>query len=285
VLTVRRLALGSGFEYPMASIAVGDGGVEPGTPLASYYEASGTPPGVWMGAGLAGLDSGRGLPVGSEVTGDQLAFMRGLGVDAVSQEPCGRRPNVEQAPHCGRVAKRVARLPEALDEAERAARIGEVETQERAPAAHFKPPVAGFDLTFSPPKSVSVAWALADRDTQAQIYDCHRRAIKVAVQYGERHVVHSRSGTNGVLQEEVEGVIAAAFTHYDSRSGDPQLHDHVVVWNRARSRSDGRWRTLDSRGLYKQIVTLSEIYDGVLEDLLTAELGSAGGGPRRAVGS
>ncbi len=84
---------------------------------------------------------------------------------------------------------------------------------------------------------------------------------------------HSRSGTNGVLQEEVKGVAAAAFTHYDSRTGDPQLHDHVVVWNRARSRSDGEWRTLDSRGIYRQVVTLSEIYDGVLEDMLTAELG------------
>ncbi len=93
------------------------------------------------------------------------------------------------------------------------------------------------------------------------------------LQYAEEHVFHSRSGTNGVLQEQVEGVVAAAFTHYDSRAGDPQLHDHVVVWNRARSRSDGRWRTLDSRGIYRQVVTLSEIYDGVLEDLITAELG------------
>ena len=105
------------------------------------------------------------------------------------------------------------------------------------------------------------------------MYECHRRAIEVALEYGEQHMFHSRSGTNGVLQEEVEGVVAAAFTHYDSRTGDPQLHDHVVVWNRARSRSDGKWRTLDSRGLYKQVVTLSEIYDGVLEDLLTAALG------------
>ena len=56
---------------------------------------------------------------------------------------------------------------------------------------------------------------------------------------------------------------------YYEASGTPP----VVAWNRARSLSDGRWRTLDSRGLYKQVVTLSEIYDGVLEDLLTAELG------------
>jgi len=60
----------------------------------------------------------------------------------------------------------------------------------------------------------------------------------------------------------------------------------VVVWNRARSRSGGKWCTLDSRGLYKQVVTRSEIYDGVLEVLLTgATRRRPGGGRRPAEGS
>ena len=91
--------------------------------------------------------------------------------------------------------------------------------------------------------------------------------------YAERQVFHSRSGTDGVVQEDVEGVVATAFTHWDSRAGDPQLHDHVVVANRARSVSDGKWRTLDSRGLFKSVVALSELHQGVLSDLLTEELG------------
>ena len=148
-----------------------------------------------------------------------------------------------------------------------------IEAQERARGGKFRTPVAGFDLTFSPSKSVSVAWALADRDTKALIYDCHRRAIEVVLAYAEREVFHSRSGTNGVVQEDIEGVVATAFTHFDSRAGDPQLHDHVVVANRARSVSDGTWRTLDSRGLFKGLVALSELHQGVLSDLLTAELG------------
>lgn len=273
MLTVRRLALGSGFEYLMKSIAVGDGGAEPGTSLTRYYEASGTPPGVWMGAGLGGVNDGEGLAAGARVTAEQLGNMLGLCVDPVSGEPCGRKPNAEPAPLSDRVAKRARRLPDGLDDAERAVRVAEIEAQERERAAKFRAPVAGFDLTFSPQKSVSVAWALADRGTQARMYECHRRAIAVALEYAQEHMFHSRSGTNGVLQEDVDGVVAAAFTHYDSRTGDPQLHDHVVVWNRARSRSDGQWRTLDSRGLYKQVVTLSEIYDGVLEDMLSDELG------------
>ena len=69
------------------------------------------------------------------------------------------------------------------------------------------------------------------------------------------------------------GVVAAAFTHYDSRAGDPQLHDHVVVWNRAsRSRTASGGHSTPA-GLYKQIVTLSELHEGVLTDILTEALG------------
>ena len=69
------------------------------------------------------------------------------------------------------------------------------------------------------------------------------------------------------------GVIAASFTHFTSRADDPQLHDHVVVWNRASSVSDGKWRTLDSKAIFKATTTLSELHQGVLSDLLTAALG------------
>jgi hypothetical protein len=91
--------------------------------------------------------------------------------------------------------------------------------------------------------------------------------------YGEGEVFHSRSGTNGIVEEDVTGVVAASFTHFSSRSDDPQLHAHVVIWNRARSVSDHKWRTLDSRAIFKATTTLSELHQGVLCDLLTSSLG------------
>src|SRR5205823_6356116 len=96
-------------------------------------------------------------------------------------------------------------------------------------------PVAGFDLTFSVPKSISTAWAVADAGTQAVIYEAHREAIHVALGYAEQHIFFARSGTNGAVQEQIRGVVAAGFDHWDSRAGDPQLHTHVVVLNRAQS--------------------------------------------------
>jgi len=123
-------------------------------------------------------------------------------------------------------------------------------------------PVAGFDTCFSPSKSVSTAWALADEDTKAVISDCHHQAIDYVLSYAEDHVFHSRSGAGGIVEEDVTGVIATSFTHFTSRADDPQLHDHLVVWNRARSVSDGKWRTLDSKAIFKATTTLSELHQG-----------------------
>jgi len=140
----------------------------------------------------------------------------------------------------------------------------------RAPSAKA---VGGFDLTFSPTKSVSVAWALADRKTREVIYRCHQEAIAEVLAYAEREVFRTRTGSQGCVEEDVVGVVAASFTHFDSRDGDPQLHDHVVVLNRVQAKDDGAWRTLDSRGLFASTVMLSEMHQGVLSDLLTTELG------------
>jgi conjugative relaxase-like TrwC/TraI family protein len=133
--------------------------------------------------------------------------------------------------------------------------------------------VGSFDLTFSPSKSVSVAWALGDRETRDVIYRCHQEAIAYVLDYAEREVYRVRAGTNGVVMDETNGVIAAAFTHFDSRAGDPQLHDHVVVLNRAQSARDGVWRALDSRAIFSSTVELSELHQGILADLLCRELG------------
>ena len=76
---------------------------------------------------------------------------------------------------------------------------------------------------------MSVAWALADAETKAVIYDCHLEAIDYVLSYAERHVFCSRSGKNGIVEEDVTGVVATAFTHCASRLDDPQLHTHLLT--------------------------------------------------------
>jgi conjugative relaxase-like TrwC/TraI family protein len=237
-MSIRRMTLGEGYRYLMSSVARGDGAEHAASNLTRYYAESGTPPGRFIGTGLAGLDHGKGIEVGGIVSEEQLFRMLGMLQDPITGAQLGRPP-LSASTGGGTTGRR---------------------------------PVAGFDLTFSVPKSVSVMWALADPQTQAAIHAAHVTALRFVIDYAERHVFTSRSGKGGVVQEDVRGVIAAAFDHWDSRVGDPQLHTHVAVINRVQT-SDGSWRTLDSRGLFKSAVVLSELYNGVLSDHLTAALG------------
>jgi len=211
-MSIRRISLGHGYRYLLKSVARGDGAGYASSNLTRYYAESGTPPGQFLGAGLAGLDDGRRVAVGSQVTERDLFRLLGMLQDPVTGQPLGRLPRTESVDRKGAIHR----------------------------------PVAGFDLTFSVPKSVSVAWALGDAQTQAAIHHTHVAALEFVIRYAEANVFSSRSGKNGVRQEDVRGVVATAFDHWDSRSGDPQLHTHVAVINRVQT-PDGAWRTLDSR--------------------------------------
>ena len=273
VISVRRMSLGAGYRYLMESVASGDGVRGQSMGLTDYYAQSGTPPGMFLGAGLAALDGGRGVEKGSIVYEEHLFNLLGMCADPVTGESLGRPPIAGRLSLGTEPAGRPQAVAASIEGAGLEGQRTCIEASQRARGGLRRSPVAGFDLTFSPSKSVSVGWALADADTKEAIYACHRQAIEIVLTHAEREVFHSRSGKAGVVEEDIEGVVATAFTHWDSRAGDPQLHDHVVVANRARSVSDGVWRTLDSRGLFKSVVALSELHQGVLSDLLTETLG------------
>ena len=83
---------------------------------------------------------------------------------------------------------------------------------------------------------------------------------------------YTRTGRGGIAQVETNGLIAAAFEHWDSRAGDPNLHTHVAVSSKVQG-TDGKWRALDARGLYRMTVAVSEAYNTAFEARLSASLG------------
>jgi conjugative relaxase-like TrwC/TraI family protein len=132
--------------------------------------------------------------------------------------------------------------------------------------------VAGYDLTFSPVKSVSTLWAVADPSTAAAIERAHRAAVADALRFIEEQALITRTGPQGIRQVNVHGLVAAAFTHRDSRAGDPDLHTHVAVANKVET-LDGRWLSIDGRVLFKAKVAASETYNTALERHLHNALG------------
>lgn len=132
--------------------------------------------------------------------------------------------------------------------------------------------VAGYDLTFSPVKSVSTLWAIAPREVAEVIEQAHADAVADVLAWIEEHATYSRTGRHGVAQVDTRGLLAASFTHRDSRAGDPDLHTHVAVSNKVQT-SDGRWLALDGRPLYANAVAASERYNTRIEAFLIERLG------------
>jgi len=138
--------------------------------------------------------------------------------------------------------------------------------------------VAGYDLTFSPVKSVSTLWAVAPRAVSQQIEAAHHAAIGDVIGWLEANAAYTRVGANGVRQVDIEGLVGAVFTHRDSRCGDPDLHTHVAISNKVQTRgTDGilRWLALDGRVIHKAAVAASERYNTRLEAHLVDRLGVA----------
>ena len=132
--------------------------------------------------------------------------------------------------------------------------------------------VAGFDLTFSAPKSVSVVFGVGDDAVRSAVRDAHEVAVREAFGYMERSAAYVRRGAGGCELQPTDGLVAAAFRHRASRAGDPQLHTHVLVANLGRG-TDGRWSTLDGRRIYAHARAASFIYQAVLRGELSARLG------------
>ena len=130
----------------------------------------------------------------------------------------------------------------------------------------------GWDLTFRAPKSVSLLWGLGDRDLAGQVIAAHHQAVTSALGYLERTAGFTRTGKNGVHRVDAAAFLAAGFDHRTSRDGDPHLHTHVLVSNSVLS-PDGRWRTIDGKGIYRHKMAASYLYDAELRNQLTARLG------------
>jgi conjugative relaxase-like TrwC/TraI family protein len=133
---------------------------------------------------------------------------------------------------------------------------------------------AGFDFTFSAPKGVSLMGLLGDAATSQQVLAGHESAVAQALGYLERHAAFVRRGHGGARFEPAQGLVGAAFVHVTSRSGDPQLHTHVLLANLAQG-PEGAWSAPDSRALYRHSRTAGFLYQAALRAELTERLGIA----------
>ncbi len=301
MLSIGRIFAGSGWRYLAEQVSSG---------VEDYYSADvarGEAPGRWSGS-AADLELG----LSGVVSEDQMHRVFGLlihparpellGRAAAIYRPLAERLEVARQKHHERAGRTWiireaemvagAETPERIESEHRAndARVSE-EWAEREAAmrrAGERRSVAGFDLTFSPPKSLSVLWAAADVAGRETIWAAHHEGVEAALAYLEREAAWSRAGHDGIRQVDTTGWVVASFDHRMSRTGDVQIHTHNAVLNRVRC-ADGQWRSLDSRAVYRAAASAGALYDRVREAALERDLGvrhevRREGGPREIVG-
>jgi conjugative relaxase-like TrwC/TraI family protein len=297
VMTMAKITAGDGYIYLTRHVAQGDAEAGRARDATAYYTAQGNPPGAWTGRGapLLGL-------AGRAVTEDQMRALFGFG-----EHPDGGALTAAYLKEHVRAEMSDRQLERVRDEAIAAARLGrafpayqaletfDARVQRRLAAMHEqagreptaleekkvradearrqRAPVAGFDLVFSPVKSAALLWALDPRErVREAVRAAHEGAVGEALDLVEEHAALTRTGRGGIAQIQTGGLIAAAFEHWDSRAGDPNMHTHVAVSSKVQG-ADGKWRALDARVLYAMKVTVSEMYNTAFEARLSASLG------------
>jgi conjugative relaxase-like TrwC/TraI family protein len=137
---------------------------------------------------------------------------------------------------------------------------------------HANKKVAGWDITFSPPKSISTLWAITPEHIAEEVREADRVARTIGLAQFERYACVARLGRNGVDRQPGLGFLAAAYEHRLSRDGDPQLHTHQVVANAVEA-ADGRRAAFDGTMLYRWQHAADGVYQAALRAELTARLG------------
>src|SRR5229473_2389298 len=127
---------------------------------------------------------------------------------------------------------------------------------------------AGWDATFSAPKSVSLT-ALVGGDERVR--EAHRESVRVALREVEPYT-QARLGGNR-RPETTGNAVTALFEHDSARPVNgyaaPQLHTHAVIFNLTET-ADGTVRPLQPRELYRTQQYATAVYRSELAGRLTA---------------
>jgi conjugative relaxase-like TrwC/TraI family protein len=121
---------------------------------------------------------------------------------------------------------------------------------------------AGWDATFSAPKSISLTALVGGDD---RIREAHRQAVTTALTELERYTQARIGGNNPA--ETTGQFVAAKFEHDTARPVDgyaaPQLHTHAVIFN-VTERGDTQTRALQERSLFDSQQFATAVYQSEL---------------------
>jgi conjugative relaxase-like TrwC/TraI family protein len=133
---------------------------------------------------------------------------------------------------------------------------------------------AGWDITFSTPKSFGILWAAGTPEQRAALEKIQQDAVNQALQFAvDERLVEVRLGAGGHLRQAPSDVLVAKFPHFTSREGDMACHTHCVLLNISQSSGDkSKFLTVEPRQAYAWQVVLGAAFRTALSEKL-AEMG------------
>ena len=265
---------------------------EVATAREGYYTGAvvaGEPPGLWWGAGA------QTLGLRGEVDADLMEAIYTRLLDP--RDPAAHNRDTWDEAAILSAGHRKYRSAEEIY-AELVQQHPEAGPAERAQlrsraARSARQAVAFIDVTFSAPKSITVAGlaferaaaearAAGDGDA-AQAWEAHAQAVEdalmagasAALAYLQEHAGYSRIGHHGGGAGrwiDAQQFVAAQFLQHDSRERDPQWHVHQAILNRVLC-SDGVWRGLDGKAIDEHKPAAAAIAERVAEAHLARSVG------------
>ncbi len=128
---------------------------------------------------------------------------------------------------------------------------------------------AGWDITFSTPKSFGILWAAGTAGQRAVLEKIQNDAVDQALQFViDEGLVEVRLGAGGRVREAPADILVAKFPHFTSREGDPACHVHSVLLNVARSSTEKKHLTVEPRKAYAWQLVLGSAFRAALSEKL-----------------
>ncbi|WP_158301045.1 MobF family relaxase [Sulfurimonas denitrificans] len=118
---------------------------------------------------------------------------------------------------------------------------------------------AGFDITFSPSKSIDVIYAVANDELKKSILQAQDRAVNLALEKASRYITYRMRNENGREHFQNNGLAIAKFQHLSNRNEEIKIHTHCFIANQTIN-SKGELVSIDNKQLYDNQKLITQIY-------------------------
>jgi conjugative relaxase-like TrwC/TraI family protein len=264
-----------------------------------HLTAGGEPPGRWMGRGAAKLGlSGRvgGTSAEGSANAEKMRalYHYDIAPDGTHLSTSQRRHRYpDKSAQLAAAQERIDAKVAALGRFATPEEIRDLEITERAKVRSQTPFI---DLVVSFEKSISLvqvgfrAAAKRARDEGraelAERYEAQAEQIEAAaeetaselVAWMEQHAAYVRTGHHSATSGEwrdADGLVVVAFPQHTNRDGEPNLHVHLEILNRAQ-RADGaddKWRALDGKPLWADRLYFGAVATRIMARKVAEKLG------------